>query len=399
MRILLLCHHFKDFGNNPASFRIRYLTALTMAEKGHELYFIYPGCSLKFVTNKKDSTANYRLRILETPGILPINFRTGGFGFLDCLIKLFCAIIFDVDIIQVVSGHRPSNFIPSVIGKYLKRCVIVDECWEWLGQGGHSEIKKGLLGKLIGLYDKFFEIKLKMFFDSIIVISSELKKRFKFKSKIHILYGGAENNNFHEYNIEEARRLLNLPQKYFIIGMSNLIQGDHEDNKVFFKAFRKLCKINSDVFLLATGKNSSYLKEVGNEYDIKHNIISTGYINFDIYNIFLSACNIYVLPYPDTPINRGRWPNKLCDYICLNRPVLTNPTGDIKELFKKYSIGLLCEETDESYYSKLKKFIENKGSLQNYSRDSIFVANNILSFDKRIDNMLQIFTDLLDRRN
>jgi len=396
MKILILCGHFKDYENNPASFRIRYLTALTMAEKGHEVFFIYPGCGLKFDRKIKNNTVDNRLRIFKTPGILPIDFRTGGFGFLDGLFKSFCVLIFDVDVIQVVSGHRPSNFIPSIIGKYLKRCVIVDECWEWLGKGGHADKKKGVLGRLIALYDNLFELKLKMFFDSIIVISSELKKRFKFKTKINILYGGAENNNFRAYKIDEARSLLKLPHKCFIIGMSNLIQGDHEDNKVFFKAFRKLCGIYSDIFLLTTGSNSSYIEKIGNEYETKNNIISIGYVDFNRYNLFLSACNIFVLPYPDTPINRARWPNKFCDYICLDRPVLTNPTGDIKKLFKKYDIGLLCEETCESYYSKLKEIIENKIILELYSRDSIFVAKNILSFDKRIDNMLQLFRDLLD---
>ena len=399
MKILILCHHFEDYENNPASFRIRYLTALTMAKKGHEVFFIYPGCNFKFASKIKNNTVDNRLRIFETPGILPINFRTGGFGFLDCLFKLFCVLIFDVDVIQVVSGHRPSNFFPSIVGKYLKRCVIVDECWEWLGKGGHADKKKGLLGKLTAIYDVLFELKLKMFFDSIIVISSELKKRFKFSTNIKILFGGADTISFRAYKIDEARFSLKLPKKNFIIGMSNLIQGDHEDNKVFFEAFRKLCWMYSDILLLVTGSNSSYIKKISDEYEIKKNIISVGYVGFDKYNLFLSACNLFVLPYPDTPINRGRWPNKLSDYICLDRPVLTNPTGDIKKLFKKYDIGLLCEETCESYYSKLKEIIENKTIIEVYSRDSIIVANNILSFDKRIDNMLRLFKDLLGGLN
>ena len=77
----------------------------------------------------------------------------------------------------------------------------------------------------------------------------------------------------------------------------------------------------------------------------------------------------------------------------MNRPIITNPTGDIKALFQRYKVGLLCDETPEGFYDILRKMLNNEIDLNLYTRDSLYVANEILSFDKRIDKFLDIFEE------
>ena len=353
MKIIILSDYFIENEINRASFRIRYLTALKMFEKGHNVSFIYPSGSCKLVNNSnKNHGKENSIRIIGTPGILPMKFRTGGFGFIDCIFKILFVLTHPVDVIQVGSGHRPSNFVPSMVCKYLKRSIIIDECWEWLGEGGYADFRKGLFGRIISLYDKYFEIKFRSFFDKIIVISTELKKRFKNNKNVTVLFGGIENQALRSYGLDEAREMVGIPNDVFLVGMSNVIRGDHEENKTFFKAYNKC----------------------------------------------LSSCNVFVLPYPNTVINRCRWPNKIGDFICLERPIITNSTGDVKEIFEKYKLGSLCDENWEAFYDSI-EMIMNMENEDNFDADEArFVSNNLLTFNGRIDRMLAIFYKTIEKK-
>ncbi len=393
MKILILCGLLKNFKKDRASFRIRYLTALEMAKKGHDVTFIYTETGFRYTTKFVPIPDTDRaLRVIGTPGILPEKFRVGGFAIIDCMSKILFVLTHSVDFIHVNSGHRPSSFMTCLIAKFIKNSVIIDECWEWLGQGGYAESRRGALGKFVSFYDRVCELRLKRLFDRIIVITTALKDRFKNSKKVIVLHGGAENSNLQAYDIEEARDHLDQPEDWQIIGMSNLTRGDHKDNQIFFKAFKKLCNHLPNVYLMATSTDADYINSIESHYQLVGRIIFPGYVKFETYNMYLSACNIFVLPFTDTVINRGRWPNKIGDYLCLKRPIITNPTGDIKEIFESYQVGTLCDETAESFYFVLKNFFENNKAIDYSPSDAAYLINDMLSFEKRVNKILEIFS-------
>ena len=400
MKIVILCDYFDEHEINRASFRIRYLTALHIAKKGHDVAFIYPSKSFNLINksyeNPKEKT---RMKIIGTPGLFPMKFRTGGFGFIDGLFKTLFVLTHSVDVIQVGSGHRPSNFLPSMVCKYLKRSITVDECWEWLGEGGYADSRRGFFGRVISLYDKYLEIKLRSLFDNIIVISTELKKRFKIGRKVTVLLGGIENQALHPYALDEARAMVGISKDIFLVGMSNVIRGDHKENKICFEACRKICRRYPKTRLFLSGTDKRYIEEIADKFELKEQIIFKGYIDFEEYNKHLSSCNVFVLPYSNTLINRCRWPNKIGDFICLERPIITNPTGDVKELFTKYKLGILCSENSEAFYNSLQNVIKREYEDKFDAEEASFVANNLLTFSGRIDRMLEIFTGLLKCKN
>jgi len=230
MKILILSEFIENY-KDVASFEIRYLTALKIAEKGHDVVFISPSNRLLNTTKR---TVNKRFKTITTPGLFPNRLRSGGFSALDALFKTMIVLKHHFDIIQVTNGHRPAQLIPCLIGKYLKKTIIVDECWEWLGKGGFADKRKGIKGKIISLYDEYSELKFKRRFDHIITISNELKNRFKSKKNITVLHGGTLNTSLKDYEIVEVREGLNIDLSKFIIGMSNVLPSDHEDNTIFF---------------------------------------------------------------------------------------------------------------------------------------------------------------------
>jgi len=178
--------------------------------------------------------------------------------------------------------------------------------------------------------------------------------------------------------------------------MSNLEEDDFEDNRLFLDAFSKLAKEYHNIRLLVTG-NEEYVRTLFNGVSCRDKIICLGWLDFDDYNRHLSACDFFVLPLRNIPRNAGRWPNKIGDYLCLNRPIISNPTGDILDLFNKYKIGFICEETVDAFYHLLKRILEKKIQLADYHRDSKYVASEVLSFDRRVVSILRFYEECLNR--
>lgn len=84
---------------------------------------------------------------------------------------------------------------------------------------------------------------------------------------------------------------------------------------------------------MITGKNRPRLIKLINKNSLTDNVLITGFIPYDLFPLYMSASDIFLLPYPDTLYNWGRWPSKISDYLAIGRPIITNPVGDIRNLF------------------------------------------------------------------
>jgi len=384
LKVIVLSDYFPDYIENRASFQIRRETSLGLAKKQNNVIFIYPNSRFKFKTFKHPEL---KLNSIGTPGLLPMRFRSGGFGILDGLVKSIIVLLYNPDVIQVTNGHRPSHLLPSVLGKIIGGSKIINECWEWLGKGGYADKRKGSIGKLVSLYDKTFELCVEKIYDKTIVISNALKKRYKDRSKVIVLHGGAISSKLKPYSIKSARKMLGIDCKFIMIGMSNVSRSDHADNSVFFDSLRTLTKKFPYIKLLCTGTETKYINEVKKEYELTGGLIFPGYVDFEKYNLYLSSCDFFVLPLRNTKINKGRWPNKIGDYLSLERPIITNPTGDICKLFIKYRLGIICKPTPGSFAEAVKELINNINYIYKYSKDSKYVSSKILSFDARVNQI------------
>ena len=387
LNILILSDYFSNYCENRASFEIRKKTAINLAKDGDRVVFAYPGSFMKLTITKSPDS---KLIEISTPGFLPMKFRNGGFGFIDCIVKSLIVLICNIDAIQVTNGHRPSQLIPCIIGKYFRRCKLVNECWEWLGPGGYADKRNGVIGKFVAYYDTLLELPVEKLFDKTIVISDALKNRFRNKDNVIVLHGGADNTSLFPYDIKKARDLLGIDQDLILIGMSNVIRGDHDDNIIFLKCFKILVEEHPNIKLICTSTEPAYITEICDLFNIRENVVSPGYLGFEEYNIYLSSCNIFVLPFTNTNINTGRWPNKIGDFISLRRPVITNPNGDIEKLFRQYQLGILCEANPIGFYESIKMLIQQDKYEELFSKDSSFVSENILSLEKRITNISKL---------
>lgn len=394
MKVLILVDYIEGYKCESA-FTVRYKTAKQISQNGHDVTLIAPSLSSKRIIERKDSEA---LRVVYTPGLFPARFRKGGFSLIDIVFKIKYILTHRYDVIHVTSGHRPAQLIPCLIGKFFSNSVIIDEWWEWFGKGGIADTRKNIIGQAISKYDTLMELPTKAIYDGVIAIASILKNRLKNNSHITILHGGSENSNLIELEKNDVRTKLNLNKDLFIVGMSNVSEEDWEDNKLFFDAFENIQEKFDNIRLFITG-DSKYIGKFLSQVSYKDKIIYSGWLNFEVYNQYLSACDLFVLPYKNSFRNAGRWPNKIGDYLCLNRPIITNPTGDLKELFTNYKIGFLCEETVESFTNILEDIMLKKIDIKFYRKDAHYLSSNVLSFNKRVDNMLCFYKKCIKGRN
>jgi glycosyltransferase involved in cell wall biosynthesis len=76
------------------------------------------------------------------------------------------------------------------------------------------------------------------------------------------------------------------------------------------------------------------------------NVVLPGRIDHSDLQAYLRVADVFLLPYPATPINLFRCPTKLFQYIAYNRPVVTNRVGEVAEALTDSGIYYEAENTD-----------------------------------------------------
>ena len=96
----------------------------------------------------------------------------------------------------------------------------------------------------------------------------------------------------------------------------------------------------------------------GNVY-APERIIEFGFLPFKKYAALLPAVDVFLFPFTNRPLNKGRWPNKIGDYMASGRPTVSNRTGDLVKLFNDHNIGLLSSEDPAEFSSKTLEILNN----------------------------------------
>lgn len=126
----------------------------------------------------------------------------------------------------------------------------------------------------------------------------------------------------------------------------------------------------------------------------REKVIYPGWVDRKTYNLYLSSCDFFVLPLRNNFRNSARWPNKLSDYFVINRPVITNPVGDLKDIFTNNQLGVLCEESVDGFYDTVITLLENREKLLQSCAEQQTYVRNELDFDKRLERIYSLYMDI-----
>jgi glycosyltransferase involved in cell wall biosynthesis len=362
--------------------RLFFQYAAAMAGRGHEVTLYFPGpvaCS--------GEARDERIRVRCCPRWLAALSVRGGFGPGELAFKCLELLANRFDCVHVCPGHRPANLIPAALAKWIRGSVIVDEWWEWFGKDGCGGGRRGLAGACVTAYDSLLEVRAKHAYDGVIAITSGLRNRLPERLCTEVLHGGAEVDALTRFDRCESRRILGYEENLLILGMSGLTRNDHEDNLPLFDAVRSLADELPSLRLLATG-DSKYIADHVRPLLPGGVLLNAGWADFATYNRRLSACDAFVLPFPDTCRNRNRWPNKIGDYLALGRPIITNPTGDVASFFREQGLGRLCENTRAAYQAAIRTLA---GQVDREDAPGSRRAAQLLSFEGRVDKILEFY--------
>lgn len=157
----------------------------------------------------------------------------------------------------------------------------------------------------------------------------------------------------------------------------------------------------------------SYLKLNNNEHVDLHLVINGKIENQTINNLILEnnkkiflfsnlsyekliakykASLAALVPLRNTVQDCARFPQKICEFLASNRPIITTPYGEINNYFTSKKDAIIANEYDiQSYSDEMEWALANGEELMNISRDSYFIGMqyfNIESYSSKINNIL-----------
>ncbi|MFH1766728.1 MAG: hypothetical protein ABH826_01395 [Patescibacteria group bacterium] len=160
MKILILCHIVDVM---TSAHRILLRNAALLCELGNDITLVFPR-----KMNLPKEMICPRVKIKFGPSTLLPSLSRGGFGIMQSLYNAWLVFTGRYDLVYLFAVHRPAALLPALTSK-LCRTTVVEEWWEWFGKEGIASLRKGIIGRMIGLYDSLLELPSKRLCDGVIL--------------------------------------------------------------------------------------------------------------------------------------------------------------------------------------------------------------------------------------
>ncbi|MFI5273900.1 MAG: glycosyltransferase [Ktedonobacterales bacterium] len=342
MKILFLNHNVKW----RSTFHRCLQFGKHLVARGHEvdLLTIAPTSRTTFAESLIEG-----VRVVETPDLLFGIMRTGWDPY-DTLRRTRYLRGRRYDLIHAFDS-RPAVILPALAQRERDGALLLTDWADWWGRGGIIDERPNKLIKWgFGGIETYFEEHYRTRADGLTVISRALQERaIRLGVPEHAIArisGGADVEQIKPLDRTASREQLGVPRAVPVIGFSGFV---HYDLAFLLQAFDLLARERGDVHLLLTGGSSPLVQRAAERGGWADRVITAGMVDYALLPTYLACADVFALPFMDKQANRGRWPNKIGDYLSAGRPVVSNPTGDIQDLFARYDIGCLTPETPAAF--------------------------------------------------
>lgn len=262
----------------------------------------------------------------------------------------------DYDLIHCFET-RPANIHPALWFSHKADLPIITDWNDWYGRQGLVETNRPWWYHLLNFkaVETYYEEAFRPKVAGLTVISTALAQRaielgVKLE-RICFIPGGAFLDWFVLRSKEECRQRMGFPAEIPILGFSS--SDSHFDMEIIMAALAQVAVRFPAARLIVTGKARPGVHQLAQKFQVEDKVCFVGYVSFEDLPWYLGCADIFLLPLADLPHNRGRWPNKVGEYMSLGRPTVANPVGDIKALFETHSIGLLADWDPTSFADKI----------------------------------------------
>ncbi len=392
LSILMITHH-RRFKVRPRS----YAMAKHLVARGHKVSLIVIADYRKVGIVESDWDG---VRIIETPDLLWGQLRSGW-----DLWNLVNRVIYlgqdkgPYDLVHCFET-RPATIYPALLYCRQNKLPLLTDWNDWWGRGGLVyEVRPGWYRFLLGGVETYYEEAFRKKGAGVTVISSALAQRATGlgvpSEDICYLPGGTSPDLFPQRQKVDCRKHVGMSLSDPILGFSSL--DSHLDLDIVLQALLIVVKHYPETKLVITGKPARSVLRLAGTYGVTDNIHMTGFLQQEELPWYLGCADLFVLPFADKVYNKGRWPNKICDYMSLGRPTISNPVGDIKSLFEDHEIGLLAQWEPVDFAKKIIYLIENPDVAQRLGNNARNTAVTVYDWKLLIQRLENFYYVLLNK--
>ena len=391
LRILMITHHrrYRTAGRSQ-------VIARHLVERGHEVTLMATADQRRFGVVESDWAG---IRVIEAPDLLWGKLRSGWD--LWSLLNRFLYLRKEeanFDLIHCFET-RPGTIHPALYYARRHKLPLFSDWNDWFGRGGIIDVLRPKWYRLLfGSFETYYEEAFRPLCAGTTTISSALAKRAEGlgipPERICYIPGGTMPELHVNHSIEVCRSHLSLPLEAPMLGFAS--SDSHLDIELVFSSLSIVARSFPTVKLVLTGNVHTSILQIAERYGVRENILLTGFVPREDLPWWLGSTNICLLPFPETVYNMGRWPNKVGLYMSLERPVVTNPVGDIRALIERYQVGLVADATPEDFACKIITLLENPNLVQQLGRNGRKAAETAYNWKTLVQRLEDFYVRILD---
>jgi len=324
------------------------------------------------------------MQIIQTPDLWGGRLRSGWdpWGVIRRLIHFSAWRGGKIDIVHGFEC-RPVTIYPILALKKKQRDLVFISDWnDWWGRGGLIEEQRPFWYKpIFGPIETYFEEAFRHRADGVTTISTALAER---THKLGVEWErlcwipqGVDIDFFKPLPTKQLREKLGIPENIKLAVFSAQVIIDLD---LVLLAFAKVCRKVPNAKLMLLGKKSPLTLKIAQKYEIEEKILNLGMIPYEECPAYLACADVCLLPFKNKIANVGRWPTKLGEYMSIGKPIVSNPVGDIKDLFERERIGFLAKEDPDDFAEKIIHLFENPQLCEELGNNARQVAREQLAW-------------------
>lgn len=349
-----------------------YYLAKPLVRTGHRVTILTNSKTRRFSFSSYDRSG---IQIIESPDLFCGQLRS-GWDPVNVLRRIAYLSHEKFDVIHAFDC-RPTVIFPALYLARKWKCPLIMDWCDWWGRGGVASLRQPRwLNSIFEPVETFFEEYFRKYADHITTISEPLKTRAVglgiSENKVTVIPPIADLDEMYPINKRIARVELGLPSNGKILIFSSFVQYDVD---LLAASLEKVWPRYPDCLLIITGKQ---IKK--SQWKAKNkNIIYTSQISQENLRTYIGASDLCLLPLSDNVTNRGRYPDKLRNYLACGRPVIASAVGEAMRLLEDENAGLLSKPDAVSFAKSIISALEMEDKFGMWGAQARKIAETKLS--------------------
>jgi glycosyltransferase involved in cell wall biosynthesis len=384
MRILMLNHNVAWKG----TFLRCYHLGRHMAQAGHTVTVVTTSPTRK---RGISSRVDAGVEIVETPSVLCGGPRS-GFDPWTVWQRLGYLQGRKFDVVHAFDS-RPTVIHPALqSARENPQALFVMDWADWWGQGGSIRERSGVLfERTLGRIEAYYEEAFRLRAHAATVISRALEGRLIGLGyparRIHRIPHGCDLQGLRVIEPERARAELPSLPDGLLVGYLGVLMPP--DAVLLGQAFERLRqRLPSTLVLIG-----NHRLPASHPLLRAPHVVATGTLPYADVNRALCACDALVLPLQDNISNRGRWPSKLNDYLCVSRPIVATAMGEVDHLLGPHDAGILVRDEADAVAAGLAEALTNRARARRIAENALSIARDVLPWERLTQGLLRFYAE------